>query len=106
MCLILRSMDLGHTESEGTSSSAEAAWYCVRTKPKHEHIAAANVGRNLHLEVFYPRLQMERSRRGKMTWVTEPLFPCYMFVRCAAPGQLEDLRYAYGISSVVRFGEQ
>jgi transcriptional antiterminator RfaH len=48
---------------------------------------------------------MERSRRGKMTWVTEALFPCYMFVRCASPSQLEELRYAFGISSVVRFGD-
>jgi len=41
------------------------AWYCARTKPKHEHIAAANLQKNLGLEVFHPRLRMERAtRRG------------------------------------------
>ena len=50
------------------------AWYCVRTQPKHEHIAAASLGRNLGLEVFHPRLRLERAtRRGQMR-VIEPLF--------------------------------
>src|SRR6266536_1508852 len=29
------------------------AWYCARTKPKHEHIVAAGLKRNLGLEVFH-----------------------------------------------------
>ena len=38
----------------------DPAWYCARTKPKHEHIAAANIITKLGLEVFNPRLRMER----------------------------------------------
>src|SRR5262249_14693499 len=58
------------------------SWYCARTKPKCEHIAAANLGRNLGLEVFNPRLRMERSTRRGLVRTVEPLFPCYVFVKC------------------------
>jgi len=51
-------------ESASIEGSA-FAWYCARTKPKHEHIVAAGLKRNLGLEVFHPRLRIERpTRRG------------------------------------------
>ena len=82
------------------------AWYCARTKPKHEHIAAANVQKNLGLEVFHPRLRIERvTRRGPMR-LTEPLFPCYIFIRCVMDEKLDEIRYANGISSIVQFADR
>jgi transcriptional antiterminator RfaH len=80
------------------------AWYCARTKPKHEHLAAANLSRNLGLEVFNPRLRIERPTRRGIVRLVEPLFPCYLFV-CCTPDALNELRYETGISSLVRFGE-
>lgn len=82
------------------------AWYCARTKPKHEHIAAANLRKNLGLEVFNPQLRVERSTRRGLVRTVEPLFPCYIFVRCAIQDQLDDIRYTNGISSVVRFADR
>lgn len=79
------------------------AWYCARTKPKHEHIAAANVKKNLALEVFHPRLRMERVTRRGLVRTTEPLFPCYIFVRCVIEEKLDLLRYSNGVSSIVQF---
>jgi transcriptional antiterminator RfaH len=84
----------------------DLAWYCARTKPKHEHIAAANVRRNLGLEVFHPRLRMERATRRGVVRVVEPLFPCYIFVRCAIEKALNDIRYANGVSSMVHFADR
>jgi transcriptional antiterminator RfaH len=82
------------------------AWYCVRTQPKHEHIAAATIARTLGLEVFHPRLRLERaSRRGVMR-VVEPLFPCYLFVHCCLGERLDDIRYINGVSSLVHFGDK
>lgn len=78
-------------------------WYCARTKPKHEHIAAAGLYRQFGLEVFHPRLRMERATRRGVVRVIEPLFPCYLFVRCEEHN-LNDVRYTTGISSMVRFG--
>lgn len=82
------------------------AWYCARTKPKHEHIAAANVQKNLALEVFHPRLRMERVTRRGLVRNTEPLFPCYIFVRCKIEEKLDVLRYSNGISSIVQFADR
>ena len=82
------------------------AWYCARTKPKHEHIAAANVQKNLGLEVFNPRLRMERATQRGIVRVVEPLFPCYIFVRCLLAESVDSIRHVTGISSLVHFGRR
>ena len=87
--------------------SAEPAWYCARTKPKSEHIAAANLRKNLGLEVFQPRLQSEQTTiRGVIKRVTEPLFPGYIFVRCVIEQSADQIRHTVGISSIVNFGQR
>jgi len=80
------------------------AWYCARTKPKHEHIAAGGLVKQLGLEVFHPRLRLERATRRGAVRVTEPLFPCYIFVRAPDQACFDDIRYMNGISSLVHFG--
>lgn len=87
------------------SNEFNMAWYCARTKPKHEHIASANVLRTLGLEVFNPRLRMERVTRRGLVRTIEPLFPCYIFVR-GFSDTLNEIRYVSGISTVVHFGSQ
>jgi transcriptional antiterminator RfaH len=84
-------------------SEFEKTWCCARTKPKHEHIAAANLSRNLGLEIFNPRLQVERATRRGVVRASEPLFPCYIFVQCGS-GSWNDIRYTTGVSSLVHFG--
>jgi transcriptional antiterminator RfaH len=84
----------------------ETKWYCARTKPKHEHLAAANLVRNLSLEVFHPRLRLERPTRRGVVRVVEPLFPCYIFVRCSLDAMLDEIRYVAGISTLVHFGQR
>lgn len=87
-------------------SISEPAWYCARTKPKHEHIAAANLQRHLGLEVFHPRLRMERATRRGVLRVVEPLFPCYIFVRCVLEERMDQVRHVSGISTLVHFGKR
>jgi transcriptional antiterminator RfaH len=86
------------------ADSAEAAWYCARTQPKHEHIAAGNLRVRLGLEVFHPRLRLERATRRGPVRLVESLFPCYLFVRCRLSEQIDQIRYTNGISSLVHFG--
>lgn len=81
-----------------------AAWYCARTKPKHEHIAAANLRQHLALPVFFPRLRLEKPTRRGLVRVTEPLFPCYVFVRCIVEERINDIQHVSGISRLVQFG--
>jgi len=87
-----------HTES--------SAWYCARTKPKHEHIAAANVRKNLKLNVFNPRLRVQRATQRGVVRLVEPLFPCYIFIHCVMEDRLNEIQHANGISSLVRFGHR
>ncbi|HEU5395918.1 MAG TPA: transcriptional activator RfaH [Verrucomicrobiae bacterium] len=87
------------------ASDEPPAWYCARTKPKHEHIAAANLRKHLGLEVFNPRIRLERpTRRRPMLKTVEPLFPCYVFVRCVLGQDMNEIRHTNGISSLVHFG--
>jgi len=88
------------------SDRNNSAWYCVRTQPKHEHIAAAGLTKRLGLEVFHPRLRLERSTRRGPVRVIEPLFPCYLFVHCCLDERLNDIRYVNGVSSLVHFGQK
>jgi transcriptional antiterminator RfaH len=82
------------------------AWYCARTKPKHEHIAAANVRKRLNLDVFHPQLRIERATRRGVVRVIEPLFPGYIFVRCAIEEKLNEIQRTNGVSSLVHFGNR
>jgi len=82
------------------------AWYCARTKPKHEHFAAAHLRKNLSLEVFHPRLQVERATQRGVMRVLEPLFPGYVFVRCVLQECLNEIQYTNGIHSLVHFGHR
>lgn len=95
----------GRTSTEGEIGDERASgWYCVRSKPKHEHIAAASLVRLSGFEIFCPRLRMERSTRRGIVRTLEPLFPGYLFVRCILKDKIDDLRYANGVSSIVSFG--
>jgi len=82
------------------------AWYCARTKPKHEHIAAANLRKNLNLEVFHPRLRIERATRRGVMRVSEPLFPCYIFFRCIIGEKLGEIQRTNGVNTVVHFARR
>ncbi len=38
--------------------------------------------------------------------VVEPLFPCYIFIRCVLEENFSDIRHTSGISSLVHFGQK
>jgi transcriptional antiterminator RfaH len=80
------------------------AWFCVRSQPKHEHIAAAHLGRFDDVEVFNPRIRFTRSTRKGPVWVTDSLFPNYLFARFNWKSSLSKVRYSAGVSNVVHFG--
>jgi len=85
-------------------ATAEPFWYCARTQPKHEHIAARNLRSRLGLEVFHPRLRIERATSRGVVRLVEPLFPNYVFVRCHLGEHADPIRHTFGVSSLVRFG--
>src|SRR5260221_11039735 len=90
--------------AEKCSSSGEK-WYCVRTHPKHEHIAAAQLRQQPEEEVFLPRIRFRRATRLGPAWVTEALFKDYLFVRFDLSTALRLVRHARAVSGVVHFGD-
>ena len=87
-----------------THSSAPA-WFCVRSQPKHEHIAAARL-RESGLEVFLPRIRFKKNSVRGPVWVTEALFPNYLFARFDFATSFRLVRAAAGVSNIVHFGDQ
>jgi transcriptional antiterminator RfaH len=93
-------------EGEAGAGSEPIVWTCIRTHPKHEHIAAAQLCHVPGVEVFNPQLRLERqTRRGRMR-STESLFVNYVFVRFVIATTLERVRFTPSVKSVVQFGER
>jgi transcriptional antiterminator RfaH len=79
-------------------------WYCVRSKPKHEHIAAAHLRSLEKVEVYCPRLRSRRMTRKGPAWFTEAFFPGYLFARFDSSFRRKAVLYAQGVSGIVQFG--
>jgi len=90
-------------QSEDIQKS-KVAWFCLRSQPKHEHIAAAHLRRQKHVEVFFPRIRFKRKTRTGTVWVTEALFPNYLFARFDWSHSLREVHHSPGVSEVVHFG--
>jgi transcriptional antiterminator RfaH len=91
-----------HLEWEGIT----LAWFCVRSQLKHEHIAAANLRRLPGTEVFNPRIRYKRPTRRGPVWVTESLFPNYLFARFDWRSSLRLIHHTGGVAGIVHFGSR
>src|SRR5262245_8238151 len=80
------------------------AWFCLRSQPKHEHIAAGHLRQMEGVEVFNPRIRYPRSTRNGKVMVRESMFPNYLFARFDWKTSLTRVHYAPGVSGVVHFG--
>jgi len=80
-------------------------WYCVQTRPKSEHIAAAGLARFEGVEPYCPRIRFQKvTKRGKV-WFRESLFPNYIFARFAVGESLRIVRSSQAVVRVVSFGD-
>lgn len=89
-----------------TPDFARPQWFCLRSHSKHEHIAARHVGQLAEVETFLPRVRFRRTRRQGPVWVTEALFPNYLFARFNWHTHIRLVRHAPGVSDVVHFGKR
>lgn len=89
-----------------TSGPEEPLWYCVKTQPKREHVAAQHLRGLEGIEVFCPRLRYRKAtRRGKVWWV-EALFPGYIMARFVLSELERMVIYSQGVRGLVRFGDE
>lgn len=82
------------------------AWFCIRSQPKHEHIAAAWLKKDAGVEVYLPRIRFRRATRRGKVWVTEALFPNYLFARFDWHRSLRHIQHGRGIQTIVHFGDR
>ena len=87
-------------------SNLEPAWFCLQAQPKREHIAASNLRQDARIEVFLPRIRYRHSTRRGPAWVTEALFPGYLFARFPLASLLRRVQSLRGVRGVVHFGDR
>ncbi len=82
------------------------AWYVVHTKPRQEARALENL-QNQGFNCFLPMMQVQKLRRQKVQWVTEPMFSRYLFIQLDSEHQnWSPIRSTLGVSKLVSFGPQ
>ncbi len=81
-------------------------WYLVYTNLKQEERATDNL-RAWGVETVHAKLRTRRYNQftGAPTYITQPLFPRYLFAKFNAREQLPKVRFTRGIQNVVCFGE-
>jgi transcriptional antiterminator RfaH len=83
----------------------EFHWYCLKSQPKHEHIAAAHLRLVSDLQVYAPRIRFQRATSQGARWFEEAMFPGYLFARFQFSQRHREVRYAAGVSSILQFGD-
>ena len=96
--------ELTSSPARPTKGIPSAAWFCLRSQPKHEHIAAGHLRRMGDVEAFNPRVRFVRQTRVGPAPVTEAMFPGYLFARFDWQQSLARVHYATGVSGIVHFG--
>lgn len=81
-------------------------WYCVRSKPKKERMAAANIASMLGLEVFCPLIRFRRKTVRGPVWFQEAMFPGYLFVRFDMVEMRRTVAHAPGVLNIPIFNER
>jgi len=88
-----------------TGEAGPNAWFCVRSRPKHEHIAAAYLRERLLIEVYLPRVRFKRNTLRGIKWFEEALFPTYFFARFNLLECFRQVHHGYGVRGIVHFGQ-
>lgn len=82
------------------------AWYVVRSKPRQEGVALANLQRQGY-QCYLPRLKVLRRIRRRQVVRLEPMFPQYLFLRPGLETQsIAPVRSTLGVLVLVRFGHE
>ncbi|MEN8255648.1 MAG: transcription termination/antitermination NusG family protein [Verrucomicrobiota bacterium] len=78
-------------------------WYCVRSKPKKERMAAGSLASLHGLEVFCPQIRFQRKTVRGPVWFQEAMFPGYLFARFDLFEMKRAVSYAPGILNIPMF---
>lgn len=83
-----------------------ARWFCLKTHPKQEHLAAAALRQIQQIKCFAPRIRFRKSTRRGVVWFVEPLFPGYLFANFSYTLSHRQVEHAPRVSGIVKFGDR
>jgi len=81
-------------------------WYCVRSKPKKERMAASGLASLHGLEVFCPQIRFQRKTVRGPVWFQEAMFPGYLFARFDLFEMKRAVSYAPGVLNIPMFDDR
>lgn len=84
----------------------EPRWFCLKTQPKREHIAAAALRQLTSIDVFSPRIRFRKATRRGPVWFAEAMFPGYVFAHFVYRNAHRHVQSFPGISKIVSFGDR
>lgn len=91
-------------EKSSPGGQLQPAWFCLRSQTKREHMAAAQLRASGAVDVFLPRIRYRRKTTRGTAWVTEALFPNYLFARFDWKTAFRQVHHSPGVTGVVHFG--
>lgn len=89
-----------------SSAPDDVRWYCLKTQPKHEELVAARLRKMSDVEIYGPRLRLQRSTTRGLRWFVEAMFPGYIFARFPFALRHKEIRATNGVSTIIHFGAQ
>ena len=79
-------------------------WYVAFCKPAQEQVAQINA-QNQGFYTYLPMLTKQQVNRGKLSVITQAMFPRYLFLRPSSDEQsVASLKSTRGIVKLVQFG--
>jgi len=100
-------MTHAHPLTEPAASDEEVlSWYCLRTGPKQERLAMNMLRAETSVECYCPCIRFKKARSSGAAWVTEALFPCYVFARMNLRASWRHVASISGVRSIISFGGQ
>jgi len=84
--------------------STDPLWFCLKTQPKHEKLAAQFLRAKVGLEGFSPVLRFQRVTVKGKKWFEEALFPGYIFGKFPYRTHYRLVASAMGVTKIVGFG--
>src|SRR5262249_12730727 len=85
---------------------SEPVWFCLKTQPKREHLAATALKRQFGVECFSPRLRFRRMTQRGPIWFVEAMFPGYLFAKFVYATLHRSVENSQVIRANVHFGDR
>jgi len=83
---------------------SSTVWYLIYTKAKQEAVALKHLDQQAY-RVYLPTHHARRRLRTQYTFVTEPLFPRYLFIALnTETDNWGPIRSTRGVAKLIRFG--